>query len=127
MADVEGRVARLRNLLLDLLREKVGDLVVNGSLEKRLPGNLSVSLPGVDAEALVVRLKKLVAFSTGAACSSAKVKPSHVIMALSRDDARAFSSVRFGVGRANTEEEIHAVADAVAKEVRLLRRMSARR
>jgi cysteine desulfurase len=127
MADVERRIARLRNLLLDLLREKVGDLVVNGSLEKRLPGNLSVTLPGVDAEALVVRLKKLAAFSTGAACSSAKVEPSHVIMALSRDDGRAFSSVRFGVGRANTEEEIRTVADAVASEVRLLRSISARR
>jgi len=126
MAEAEQRVARLRNLLLDLLREKAGEIVVNGSLEKRLPGNLSVSLPGVNAEALVVRLKEIVAFSTGAACSSAKVEPSHVLMALSCDDDRAFSSVRFGVGRGNTEEEIRTVAEAVAKEVKLLRRMSGR-
>jgi len=109
-----------------LLREKAGEVVVNGSLEKRLPGNLSVSLPGIDAEALIVRLKQVVAFSTGAACSSAKVEPSHVLMALSRDGDRAFSSVRFGVGRGNTEEEIRAVADAVANEVKVLRCMSGR-
>ncbi|EQD53218.1 cysteine desulfurase IscS [mine drainage metagenome] len=126
MVDVEDRVARLRNLLLDLLREKAGEVVVNGSLEKRLPGNLSLSLPGIDAEALVVRLKEVVAFSTGAACSSAKVEPSHVLMALSQDDDRAFSSVRFGVGRSNTEEEIRTVAEAVANEVKLLRCISGR-
>ncbi len=126
MADVEKRVARLRNLLLELLREKAGEVVVNGSLEERLPGNLSVSLPGVDAEALVVRLKKVVAFSTGAACSSAKVEPSHVLMALSQDGDRAFSSVRFGVGRSNSEEEIRVVAEAVANEAKLLRCMSGR-
>ncbi len=126
MVDVEQRVARLRNLLLDLLREKAGEVVLNGTLEDRLPGNLNVSLPGVDAEALVVRLNSVVAFSTGAACSSAKVEPSHVIMALSQDDDRAFSSVRFGVGRSNTEAEIRAVAGAVANEVKLLRRMSGR-
>jgi len=126
MAEAERRVARLRDLLLELLRQTAGDVVVNGSLENRLPGNLSLSLPGVDAEALVVRLKDVAAFSTGAACSSAKVEPSHVLMALSRDDDRAFSSVRFGVGRENTEEEIRLVADAVGREVRLLRQLSAR-
>ena len=124
MTEVEHRVATLRNLLLALLRETVGEVLLNGSLENRLPGNLSVSLPGIDAQALVVRLKHVVAFSTGAACSSAKLEPSHVLMALSRDDDRVFSSVRFGVGRGNTEEEIRTVAEAVAKEVVLLRRIS---
>ncbi len=124
MAETERRVAALRNLLLELLRAMTGEILLNGSLENRLPGNLSVSLPGVDAEALVVRLKHIVAFSTGAACSSAKVEPSHVLMALSRDNDRAFSSVRFGIGRGNTEEEIRMVAQAVAEEVRTLRGMS---
>jgi cysteine desulfurase len=123
MAEVEGRVASLRNLLLDLLRASAGDVIVNGSLSCRLPGNLSVALAGVDAEALVVRLKDMVAFSTGAACSSAKVEPSHVLMALTRDNDRAFSSVRFGVGRGNTEDEMHFVAEAVGREANLLRRM----
>lgn len=125
MVEAERRVAGLRNLLLQLLRKTTGGVVVNGSLEHRLPGNLSVSFPGVDAEALVVRLKHVVAFSTGAACSSTRVEPSHVLVALARDDDRAYSSVRFGVGRGNTEEEIHWVARAVGREVALLRRLTA--
>ena len=125
MAETERRIGRLRNLLLRLLREAVGDVLVNGSLEHRLPGNLSVSFPGVDAEALVLRLKHVAAVSTGAACSSTKVEPSHVLIALSCDDDRAYSSVRFGVGRGNTEKEIRLVAMAVAKEVDFLRRMTA--
>lgn len=124
MREAERYVATLRDLLLDLLRASAGEVVVNGSLEHRLPGNLSVALPGVDAEALVVRLKDVVSFSTGAACSSAKVEPSHVIMALSGDNDRAFSSVRFGVGRFNLEEEIRMVADAVGREVHVLRSIS---
>lgn len=124
MVEVARRVASLRDQLLDLLRSEISDLQVNGSLESRLPGNLSVSIPGVDAEALVTRLKNVVAVSTGAACSSAKVEPSHVLMALSRDDDRAFSSVRFGVGRGNTASQIREVCDAVVQEVRLLREMT---
>jgi cysteine desulfurase len=124
MAEVERRVAALRDLLLEVLCAGAGDVVINGSLEHRLPGNLSVALPGVDAEALIVRLKDVVSFSTGAACSSAKVEPSHVLMAMARDDERAYSSVRFGVGRGNTEREIRTVANAVATEAKALRAMS---
>ena len=124
MAEAERHIAELRDLLLQQLREAPGALLVNGSLEHRLPGNLSVSFQGVDAEALVLRLKHVAAFSTGAACSSTKVEPSHVLIALSRDDDRAFSSVRFGIGRGNTEEEIRMVAKAVGRQVDLLRRIS---
>lgn len=126
MAVAERRIADLRDLLLHALIEAGGEVLVNGSMEQRLPGNLSMSFPGVDAEALVLRLKHVAAFSTGAACSSTKVEPSHVLMALSRDDDRAYSSVRFGVGRGNTEAEIRRVAAAVGKEVSLLRRMTVR-
>jgi cysteine desulfurase len=122
MYETERRVAALRDLLLELLRATAGEVVVNGSLAHRLPGNLSVALAGVNAEALVVRLKDIVSFSTGAACSSAKVEPSHVLIALTGDDERAYSSIRFGVGRNNTEEQIRAVA-----EVQVLRQMSSRR
>ena len=122
MADAERRVAGLRDLLLQLLRKAASDVLVNGSLEHRLPGNLSVSFPGVDAEALVLRLKHVAAFSTGAACSSTKVEPSHVLIALADDDDRAYSSVRFGVGRSNTETQIRLVAQEVGKEVGFLRR-----
>lgn len=126
MAVAERRIADLRDLLLHALLEAGGEVLVNGSMKQRLPGNLSMSFPGVDAEALVLRLKHVAAFSTGAACSSTKVEPSHVLMALSRDDDRAYSSVRFGVGRGNTEAEIRRVAAAVGKEVSLLRRMTVR-
>ena len=124
MEDSERRIAGLRDLLLELLQAKIIDVLVNGSLEHRLPGNLNVSFPGVDAEALVVRLRSVAAFSTGSACSSTKVEPSHVLMALSPDDDRAYSSVRFGVGRGNTEQEIRGVVEAVCREVGLLRRIS---
>ena len=125
MADAGRRIAGLRDLLLQLLRTAVGEVLVNGSLEHRLPGNLSVSFPGVDAEALVLRLKHVAAFSTGAACSSTKVEPSHVLIALADDDDRAYSSVRFGVGRGNTETQIRLVAQEVGKEVGFLRRFGA--
>lgn len=125
MNDTERRIAGLRDLLLKLLREAAGDVVVNGSLDNRLAGNLSVSFRGIDAEALVLRLKHVAAFSTGAACSSTKVEPSHVLIALSGNDDRAFSSVRFGIGRGNTETEIRLVAKAVGKQVSFLRRMAA--
>ena len=120
----ERRVRELRDLLLALLQDGVPDLNINGTMDTRLPGNLSVAFPGIDAEALLVRLRDVVACSTGAACSSAKVEPSHVIMALTKDDSRAYSSVRFGVGKENTEEEIRLVAEAVTREVTVLRRMS---
>lgn len=126
MNEAEQRIGTLRDLLLQVLRGKIPDLLVNGSLENRLPGNLNVSFPGVDAEALVVRLKHVVAFSTGAACSSAKVEPSHVLMALSKAEDRAFSSVRFGLGRGNTEDQIRMVADVVSEEVKLLRQINKR-
>ena len=124
MNESETRIAALRDLLLNLLRKTVPDVLINGSLEHRLPGNLSVSFPRVDAEALVVRLKEVAAFSTGAACSSAKIEPSHVLMALAGNSDRAFSSVRFGIGRGNTEQQIRTTARAVGREVSLLRRIS---
>ena len=124
MAETERRIAELRDRLLQMLRRTAGPVLVNGSLEHRLPGNLSVSFPGVDAEALVLRLKHVAAFSTGAACSSTKIEPSHVLIALSRDDDRAFSSVRFGVGRGNTDEEIRMVAETIGREVHILRHLT---
>ncbi len=123
MANTEAYVQGLRDLLLELLRTTAGDIIVNGSLDSRLAGNLSVSLPGVDAEVLTMELRDLASFSTGAACSSAKVEPSHVLLALEEDTDRAYSSVRFGIGKGNTEEEIRAVASAIGDVAGRLRRM----
>lgn len=99
------RVARLRDRLLEGLRALVPELQVNGSLEYRLPGNLNVALPGVDAEALLLELPGL-ALSTGSACATGQSGPSHVLRALGLSDDLAHGSLRFGLGRFTTEAEI---------------------
>ena len=95
---------------------------VNGSMEHRLPGNLNLSFAGVDAEALLMSLPD-VALSTGSACSSATVEPSHVLRALGIGEL-AHSSVRFGLGRFNTDEEIDYAAGRVVEAVKKLRALT---
>jgi cysteine desulfurase len=121
--DAEGsRLLRLRTRLLDGLKLGIGDLIVNGSLDSRLPGNLNVSFPGVDGEALLVSLCDDVAISSGAACTAAE--PSHVLKALGRKTELALASLRFGLGRWTTEAEIDTVAARVVETVTRLRAMS---
>ena len=118
--DAEGaKLAALRARLLDGLTRRVGDLVVNGSLAARLPGNLNVSFPGIDGEALLVSLCEDVAISSGAACTSAE--PSHVLKALGRSTELALASLRFGLGRWTTEEEVDLVVERVTETVTRLR------
>ena len=107
--------------LLDGLKRQVSDLVVNGALEDRLPGNLNVSFPGVDGEALLVSLCEDIAVSSGAACTAAE--PSHVLKALGRSTELALASLRFGLGRWTTEEEIDAAIARVGEVVNRLRAM----
>lgn len=99
------RVARLRDRLLDGLRALAPGLRVNGSLARRLPGNLNVALPGVDAEALLFDLPGL-ALSTGSACAAGQSGPSHVLRAIGLPDELAHGSLRFGLGRFTGEAEI---------------------
>jgi cysteine desulfurase len=113
----------LRTRLLDGLRARVDDLVVNGSLEARLPGNLNVSFPGVDGEALLISLCEDIAVSSGAACTAAE--PSHVLKALGHKMDLALASVRFGLGRWTTEKEIDAACARLAETVTRLRAMPA--
>ena len=89
-------------------------------MEHRLPGNLNVSFRGVDGEALLMSMPEI-ALSTGSACTSATVEPSHVLRALGLSRAMARASVRFGLGRFNTEEEIDYVAGRVIESVKRLR------
>ena len=98
------------------------DLVVNGALEHRLPGNLNVSFPGVDGEALLVSLCEDIAVSSGAACTAAE--PSHVLMALGRSTELALASLRFGLGRGTTEAEIDEAIARVGEVVNRLRAMA---
>ncbi len=117
------RIRALRDRLLAQLRSGVEDLIVNGSVEQRLGGNLNLSFPGVDAAALLLSLPD-VALSTGSACSSAAPEPSHVLRALGVSAEAARGSVRIGIGRFNTEEEIDFAAGRIADAVRRLHQNS---
>jgi cysteine desulfurase len=114
-----ARLLRLRTRLLDGLCARVADVIVNGPLDVRLPGNLNVSFPGVDGETLLISLCEDVAVSSGAACTAAE--PSHVLKALGRKVDLALASLRFGLGRWTTEEEVDVVCARVADTVTRLR------
>jgi cysteine desulfurase len=116
-----ARILELRTRLLDKVRAKVGGVLVNGALEPRLPGNLHVSIEGIEAETLLQGLSRTLALSTGAACAEAGGKGSHVLRALGMTDERVYSSLRFGIGRYNAPFEIDAVVDALAEAVRMAR------
>ncbi len=103
--------------------ERVSDTYVNGSLEHRLPGNLNISFAYVEGEAMLMALKD-VAVSSGSACTSASLEPSYVLRALGVGEELAHTSIRFGIGRFNTEEEVDFVIDLVAKKVGKLRELS---
>ena len=122
MDDEARRLQRLRERLLEGLRREVNDLLVNGTLDARLPGNLNVSFPAVDGEALLVSLCEDIAVSSGAACTAAE--PSHVLKALGRRTELALASLRFGLGRWTTEEEVDVVVRRVGETVTRLRAMA---
>ena len=112
-AQEQIEIGRLRDELLRGLQEAIPDLQVNGSLEFRLAGNLNVRLPGVDAEALLYQLKN-VAASSGSACTSLKIEPSHVLLALGLNHRQASDSIRFGLGRFTLAQEISLASKEVA-------------
>jgi cysteine desulfurase len=111
--------------LRDTLWEKLSQLSnihLNGHPKQRLAGNLNVSFEGVDGAALLLGLQSIVALSSGSACSSTTTKPSHVLTALGHSDSLAYASLRFGIGRFNTLEEIEQVAEQVITTVTALRK-----
>ena len=121
MGDESARLLRLRNRLLDELRGALDGVRVNGTLEHRLPHNLHVSFERVEGERLLMALGDL-AVSTGSACSSGSQAASHVLQAIGAvgDDARA--SIRFGLGRGTTDDDIDFAAERVISVVKALRR-----
>jgi cysteine desulfurase len=122
--DVEAaRVLALRERLRERLLAGLDLVSVNGSLEHRLPGNLNVSFAYVEGEALMMAIKD-VAVSSGSACSSASLEPSYVLRAMGVSEELAHSSIRFGIGRFTTDEEIDFVARLVVEKVTKLRDMS---
>lgn len=111
MTDENERITGLRDLLLNRLRESVPGLLVVGSLEHRLAGNLSLIFPNVSGNSLVEALGDRLAMSTGSSCSSVHSEPSHVIKALGISDGLAGAALRISIGRFNTEEEIRRASD----------------
>jgi cysteine desulfurase len=114
------RVINLRQRLWENL-ESIGSIYLNGHATKRLPGNLNISVGGVDGQALLLGLQPAAAVSSGSACTSAKISPSHVLAAIGRSDKLAYASIRFGIGRFNTAEEIDAVAKHSISTIESLR------
>jgi cysteine desulfurase len=120
MTEESRRLASLRDRLLDGLRAKLDAVRVNGSLECRLPQNLHVSFDGVEGEALLMALDGI-AVSTGSACASGSQAPSYVLEAIGAVGQGAGASIRFGLGRTTTPEEIDYAIDRVAAVVTALR------
>jgi cysteine desulfurase len=116
------RIAGLRNRLYEKIKSGLDEVYINGSTEHRLPGNLNMSFAGVDGEELMTAIDD-VAVSSGAACTSAHSEPSYVLKALGISDELAQSSIRFGIGRFNTEAEIDYVAAKVIHTVQQLREL----
>jgi len=123
MPEESQRLIQLRSQLQAGLFERLDEIYVNGHPTERLPGNLNVSFAYVEGESLLMGINDI-AVSSGSACTSATLEPSYVIRALGIDDELAHSSIRFGLGRFNTEEEVDYVTDRVSKEVKRLRDMS---
>jgi cysteine desulfurase len=118
-----ARVQALRERLRTRILERIPHVTVNGSLEHRLPGNLNVSFAYVEGESLILSLGE-VAVSSGSACASAKLEPSHVLQALQVDEPLARASIRFGLGRGNTEAEVDRVVELLVPAVARLRAIS---
>jgi cysteine desulfurase len=118
-----ARLSALRDRLQAKIEAGLDRVKVNGSRSRRLPGNLNMTFEHVDSETLMMGLKE-VALSSGSACTSAKIEPSHVLRALGLSEEAAHSSIRFGLGRFNTEEEVDYVAERLVDVVKKLRELS---
>jgi cysteine desulfurase len=123
MASESARLSALRDSLNAKLHANLDEIFVNGSLEHRLPHSLNISFAYVEGESLLMGIND-VAVSSGSACTSASLEPSYVLKALGAGDDLAHSSIRFGLGRWTTEEEVNYVVDKLTNVVRRLREMS---
>ncbi len=117
------RLFGLRERLRQGIQSQVGDTFINGSMDHRLPGNLNISFAYVEGEAMLMALKD-VAVSSGSACTSASLEPSYVLRAVGVEEELAHTSIRFGLGRFNTEEEVDFVINLVVSKINKLRALS---
>ncbi len=117
------RLKMLRERLYSGINERLSEVYLNGDLEQRIPGNLNLSFAYVEGEGLMMGVNDL-AVSSGSACTSASLEPSYVLRALGVEDELAHTSLRIGLGRFTTEEEVDYAVDKIATEVTRLREMS---
>lgn len=120
MKDEDLKILNLRNRFVSMLSALVDGFTVNGSLEHRISGNLNLTIQGVDAELLVTRLHDI-AISTGSACTSAAIEPSHVLIAMGLDRESADSSIRIGFGRNTNAASIELAVARIAQEIAWIR------
>ncbi|MFB6278069.1 MAG: cysteine desulfurase family protein [Salinibacter sp.] len=123
-AEEAERVRKLRDVLWERLHAEIDGIKLNGHPEKRLPNNLNVAIPNVEAQALIVQVKGRLALSRGSACTTGSVEASHVISALDNSDESVFSSLRLGLGRTNTASEAEKAYKTICRAVQTLRRVS---
>jgi cysteine desulfurase len=123
MAEEAVRLGKLRDRLRAGLEAKLDEVFINGSMEHRLPNNLNMSFAYVEGESLLMGINDI-AVSSGSACTSATLEPSYVLKALGVGEDLAHTSIRFGLGRFNTEEEVDYVTDKMVTVVKKLRELS---
>ncbi|HNV86425.1 MAG TPA: IscS subfamily cysteine desulfurase [Candidatus Omnitrophota bacterium] len=124
MKEESKRLFSLRERLREGLSKELDEIYVNGSLAKRLPNNLNISFAYVEGESLLMGINEEIAVSSGSACTSATLEPSYVLKALGVGEDLAHTSIRFGLGRFNTEEEVDYVTKRIAETVKRLRSLS---
>tara|TARA_B100001175_G_scaffold185727_1_gene157683 strand:+ start:161 stop:1291 length:1131 start_codon:yes stop_codon:yes gene_type:complete len=117
MNNESKRILQLRNLLIDKIKEEIPDIIINGDIEKRIAGNLNISFPSLKGQSIVTSLSKI-AVSSGSACTSSIPKPSHVLQSIGLNRKHIQSSIRIGIGRFNTKNEILIAANNIIETVK---------
>lgn len=125
MPNESSATAKLRDTLRTALESQVDEVTFNGSQADGLPGTLHATFHGVNSDALMAKLKDVVALSSGSACTTADPEPSHVLVAMGIDENDIDCSIRFGLGRFNTLDEVNLVSTAIASAVKQLKQLSA--
>ncbi|MBM3740840.1 MAG: cysteine desulfurase [Acidobacteria bacterium] len=124
MVKEQKRLGELRDQLMHALLAAIPDAKVNGSLNHRLAGNLNITFPGVESEALMIALRSAIAVSSGSACTTAAVLPSHVLKAIGLSDAQSHSAIRFGLGRFTEPKDIPFIQALITQHITRLRQLS---
>lgn len=123
-ASENARIAGLRDAMWGRLVSGIPGVRVNGSVDHRIPGNLSVYIPGVEARALVSAVRNVVSVSTGSACATAHSEPSRVLLAMGKTAETAYGTIRIGLGRFNRDEDVVIAAEALVSQANTLRQLS---